>query len=520
MKSTPAILSFDEDYKIDQYEEKEPLYNSINKDWCDNKEKLFVYGEENTGHLYNARLKALFETVFDKEEQHKLLFIPPSNPHGDLKGVFEGRRGVSKRLYFSEYRMTTKSLSAMLSYEAERRAYCEWRCKAEGFTEIPLTQKSDIVLKWNEAKKEFFFEAKNEKKINKDDIIEELREGDKDKPVSIYNLVEELKRKHKKLDSSLKDFVSSYFKYMTSQYSLLVLMGNLYDKNKNDENNKQSLLDLILQYSEDGCLKDVLDEYIFCRCPEENEEFPFFGVVGNKELFDLNYSVTAKLGNCSVPYKFKTNFAFSHNSEKKNSQDENDSLENKINRFNSPFLPFRFVSTSIGQEGFDFHLYCRRIVHWSLDENAVHFEQKEGRINRFHCYANRLQAVDIYKKRGQNSEKASWDDIYSYLRKDKTSIFGKNIDSYGLVPDFLFPDNNITEKNNDLGLVREFYYYPFSYEDMHIETVLQNVGYYRALLGSYGDDAYEESFRRFISDKKNKDEYFINLSSVRPNEEK
>jgi hypothetical protein len=50
--------------------------------------------------------------------------------------------------------------------------------------------------------------------------------------------------------------------------------------------------------------------------------------------------------------------------------------------FNSPFWPFVLSTTSVGQEGLDFHLYCRDIVHWNLPSNPVDLEQREGRINR------------------------------------------------------------------------------------------------------------------------------------------
>ena len=35
------------------------------------------------------------------------------------------------------------------------------------------------------------------------------------------------------------------------------------------------------------------------------------------------------------------------------------------------------ASTSIGQEGLDFHNYCRRIVHWNLPSNPIDLEQRE-----------------------------------------------------------------------------------------------------------------------------------------------
>lgn len=63
--------------------------------------------------------------------------------------------------------------------------------------------------------------------------------------------------------------------------------------------------------------------------------------------------------------------------------------------FNSPFWPFVLCSTSVGQEGLDFHRYCHAIVHWNLPSNPVDLEQREGRIHRFKGHAVRKNvAVD------------------------------------------------------------------------------------------------------------------------------
>ena len=51
--------------------------------------------------------------------------------------------------------------------------------------------------------------------------------------------------------------------------------------------------------------------------------------------------------------------------------------------FNTPFWPHLLATTSIGQEGLDFHSWCRRIVHWDLPSNPVDLEQREGRISRY-----------------------------------------------------------------------------------------------------------------------------------------
>ena len=51
--------------------------------------------------------------------------------------------------------------------------------------------------------------------------------------------------------------------------------------------------------------------------------------------------------------------------------------------FNAPFWPHMLVTTSIGQEGLDFHPWCRTLAHWDLCSEPVALEQREGRISRF-----------------------------------------------------------------------------------------------------------------------------------------
>ena len=61
--------------------------------------------------------------------------------------------------------------------------------------------------------------------------------------------------------------------------------------------------------------------------------------------------------------------------------------ENIRNAFNSPMRPFVLATTSIGQEGLDFHNYCRVIMHWNLPSNPIDLEQREGRKNFWSIYS-------------------------------------------------------------------------------------------------------------------------------------
>jgi hypothetical protein len=55
--------------------------------------------------------------------------------------------------------------------------------------------------------------------------------------------------------------------------------------------------------------------------------------------------------------------------------------------FNSPFRPFLLASTSVGQEGLDFHPWCHAVVHWNLPRSPVELEQREGRVHRYKGHA-------------------------------------------------------------------------------------------------------------------------------------
>ena len=73
--------------------------------------------------------------------------------------------------------------------------------------------------------------------------------------------------------------------------------------------------------------------------------------------------------------------------------------------FNSPFRPFVLATTSVGQEGLDFHPYCYRVYHWNLPSNPVDLEQREGRVHRFKGHAVRLNLAEhqacVVRGRGQ-----------------------------------------------------------------------------------------------------------------------
>lgn len=485
IKSTPALFSFINGYK--------ELENSIDKDGSNtlssqrikNWQPLFAQpGDTDQALIYNARIYSLVHQLFDEENLHKLLFIPPCHISGGrkLQGVYENSYGVSKRLFFTDYNMTPKSLSVLLTYEANRRVIEDLKEKNKNnhINAIYYTPASDSKL----------IDFKNLVKygfnINQNEIVESLCEYDE--KYSGENLYGSPYQYAIKKGYNAKIFSKAYFRYMTKLDSIRVLAAYT---------NENNLYDAIMEYGENCCIRDIFDEY--AEYIGSDEEFgAAFG-----EVVKINFSsVKAFTDNNGTAgsLTMRTDFATGNYSDKTQGNPAKAFTE-KITRFNSPLRPFNFISTSIGNEGFDFHVYCRKIVHWSLEYNPVKFEQREGRINRYQCYANRLQVNKILES--NNADFENWSTAFKQL-KDQNEQLHK--DSKGLFPDFVVP-----VQDKDLGFVRECYYYPFSSESSSMKNVLQAVGYYRGLLGQSGDDTFEEELKNFIKDKGSKSEFFINL---------
>lgn len=102
--------------------------------------------------------------------------------------------------------------------------------------------------------------------------------------------------------------------------------------------------------------------------------------------------------------------------------------------FNSPFWPFVLVSTSVGQEGLDFHHYCHAITHWNLPSNPVDLEQREGRIHRYKGHAVRKNVAAAFKAEAlRDGDSDAWETAFE-LGRTRRSV-GEN----DLVPYWLFP---------------------------------------------------------------------------------
>jgi len=89
------------------------------------------------------------------------------------------------------------------------------------------------------------------------------------------------------------------------------------------------------------------------------------------------------------PFSLRSRFAMRYGNLRSEQGDKLARAETVQKAFNSPFRPFILASTSIGQEGLDFHPYCHVVYHWNLPSNPVDLEQREGRVHRYKGHAIR-----------------------------------------------------------------------------------------------------------------------------------
>ena len=138
--------------------------------------------------------------------------------------------------------------------------------------------------------------------------------------------------------------------------------------------------------------------------------------------------------------------------------------------FNSPFWPFVLVSTSLGQEGLDFHHYCHAITHWNLPSNPVDLEQREGRVHRFKGHAVRKNVAAEYSVEALGRPEADvWGAMFEIGRMKRSD------EENDLVPFWLFPGRAKIERHVPA--------IPFSREIGRLHDLRRALAIYRMVFG-------------------------------------
>lgn len=231
---------------------------------------------------------------------------------------------------------------------------------------------------------------------------------------------------------------------------------------------------VILRYCADGNLQAVLDEYLHqLRSETAGAQLDddlllrlaerAFGAMTLRPSTYRARDLTAP--GSTIP--FTARFALRYGGKQ---QDQESARQPEIrNAFNSPFWPFVLASTSVGQEGIDFHWWSHAVMHWNLPSNPVDFEQREGRVNRFAGHAVRKNVAAAHREEALRSgDRNPWDAAF-------TAATGTHPELGEFAPYWMYPGEAKVE--------RQIITYPLSRDIERAARLKDALTLYRLTLG-------------------------------------
>jgi len=169
--------------------------------------------------------------------------------------------------------------------------------------------------------------------------------------------------------------------------------------------------------------------------------------------------------------------------------------------FNTPFWPHVLATTSLGQEGLDFHVWCRQLLHWDLCPSPLDLEQREGRIQRFGGLSVRSALAAKLGQRALNEaagDSSPWEILAGHAEHD----FSR--DTSGRSPWWTCPDEKID---------RLFVVLPQSRQTARFNQLSRLRWVYRLALGQPHQQDFIETVSELPDDGRH--EFSLSLSAWR-----
>lgn len=504
----------------------------------------------------NARLSKLLDVMLNEEKQTScLLWIPASHPYYIIAedNVFANNKDFSKMLVFSGWEMVPRMIAFMLSYEAERQSIGSYKAghKPATYTnqvgEAPLRYDKEILRYCNEYLLSLY-DAKAMFGNNIEDIRSKItsvitsdiigkggkivRNNDF-KSAEIINILEWLAHDseivievpeecipviadmaiaspavvlhksigevsfsvyeaYKRTDKTLEDVIEG----LTSIFNLRQSVG-IMSKLYGDE---EDYYIRVLKYCVDGNLQSVIDEFVHMIDETKQNKsdiaqsiYESFVGVSTLEIDTTEYYRDLS----KKRRRLRTHYALAFTNKKVDEKNVSRAI-NIRQSFNSPFRPFVLSTTSIGQEGLDFHWYCRKIMHWNVPSNPQDMEQREGRINRYKCLAIRRNIASKY----QNTYE--WSEMFEQAHNELSGALG------GLIPYWCIP----VEKFEQPEMIERIVpMYPLSSDREYYNRMNSVLSLYRLTMGQPRQEELLGLFQNLTQDQT--EALLFNLSPIK-----
>jgi hypothetical protein len=204
----------------------------------------------------------------------------------------------------------------------------------------------------------------------------------------------------------------------------------------------------VLQYAAGGNIQAMLDEYV-------HQLIESLGLVGqSREKYGKQiaaevstalllrtsnaqadmYRTEGKRAQVDEPLRMRNRFAMRFGDQEAEDGVEPTRADHVRAAFNSPFWPFVLATTSVGQEGLDFHPYCHAVVHWNLPSNPVDLEQREGRVHRYKGHALRRNIASTFGQAAGNGDPDPWSAMFA-AAKESRSPTDNDLFPFWIAPD-------------------------------------------------------------------------------------
>jgi len=277
-------------------------------------------------------------------------------------------------------------------------------------------------------------------------------------------------------------------------------------------NEREPYWERVLEYGISGNLQSVMDEYVHIlkeslglidnpldenvlRIAEEVFSAASLRTV-RLDFDDIDFETELQkisLNRRSIRCRFALRFG-----EGKSEADGEITREGQVRAaFNSPFRPFVLASTSIGQEGLDFHQYCHSIYHWNLPPNPVDLEQREGRIHRYKGHVirkNIAKHFGLQKLRENKYEMDPWAFFF------KQAVIDRPEERDDIVPFWVF------ETKNGYKIERYIPCLPLSRDIERLKDLKQTLVAYRMVFGQPRQEDLVEFLKRYMDQEERRKE--------------
>jgi hypothetical protein len=525
VKSSPYLLSF-----MDSYELKKQIaavYGGGFKGLPNPPSERVLLRENEVLNYHklpmrNARLQYLRDMLLDKNgEAARLLWVPTSRPYytTNAENPFVKYRDFSKVLVFSAWEMVPRMVSVMMTYEAERAAIFS-KYKKAGYRSSTganrlkkdaqeiLTYPSKYLSALYIPKDWFGKPIYSIKSAIKRQISEKLKGIQLSQHRNYAKILETLRWLDNQSDQIPVEIPQNTADILTDMaiaspgvclYRILGdeemsktvargfatifnrrISGYIIDKIQDKYHSDEFYLDGVMDYCVLGNLQAVLDEYAYMICPTLDDKEKIAETMTSAFISNSNLRVDTdrSFGKANEEkFAMGISYAVPFAKQKAGLNEKDEKRSNNIRvAFNSPFYPFVVASTSVGQEGLDFHWYCRKIVHWNLPSNPQDLEQREGRINRFNCLAVRRNLSHF------DNESFGWAELFMNARARVVEEFANKYT--GMVPNWCLPTEWIKQHEANIEWIERIVpQYPMSSDIERYNRLIDVLSLYRLTMG-------------------------------------